>query len=102
MNVNKKKVCSYPVNESFNNIAIHQNCTIMKLSSKKENKDKIIELIKGFFDSKFIEETSRMTKFVQRKSKLQGIIFFSYVCLQPRKKEQLVWRIYAGNYKKKE
>jgi len=74
----------------------------MKLSSKKTSKDKIIEVIKGFFDSKFIEETSRITKFVQRKSKLQGVIFFSYVCSQPSKKGQLVWRIYAGNYKKKE
>ena len=62
----------------------------MKLSSKKTSKDKIIELIKGFFDSKFIEETSRLTKFVQRKSKLQGIFFFSYVYLPPSKKEQLV------------
>jgi hypothetical protein len=49
----------------------------MKLSSKKENEDKIIDRIKGFFDTQFIEEISRLTKFVQRKSKLQGIVFFS-------------------------
>jgi hypothetical protein len=57
----------------------------MKLSSKKTSKDKIIEQIKGFFDTKFIEETSRLTKFVQRKSKLQGIIFF--LCVFTSKKE---------------
>jgi hypothetical protein len=48
----------------------------MKLSSKKSNKDKIIEQIQGFFDPKYIEEISRLTKFVQRKSKLQGVFFF--------------------------
>jgi hypothetical protein len=60
----------------------------MKLSSKKENEDKIIERIKGFFDTQFIEEISRLTKFVQRKSKLQGIVFFS-MC---------VYRQERGNY----
>ncbi len=42
----------------------------MKLSSNNESKDKIIEIVKGFFDTKFIEESARFTKFVQRKSKL--------------------------------
>jgi hypothetical protein len=49
----------------------------MKLSSSNGNKDKLIEIIQGFFDPKFIEEISRLTKFVQRESKLQGMIFFS-------------------------
>ena len=65
------------VNESFNNIAIHQNRSIMKLSSKNENKSRIIEIIQKFFAPEFINKTSRLTKFVQRESKLQGIIFFS-------------------------
>lgn len=52
----------------------------MKLSNKKENKDKIIELIQRFFDTKHIEATARLTQFVQRESKLQGLIFFS-VCV---------------------
>ena len=60
----------------------------MKLSSKKRNKDKIIELMQDFFDTNFIEKTARLTKFVQRESKLQCINFFSCVCLQQRKKEQ--------------
>ncbi len=51
-------------------LAIYQNGFIMKLSSKIENKDKLIELFAGFFDENFIKETSRITKFVQRKSKL--------------------------------
>lgn len=59
----------------------------MKLSSNKENKVKIIETIKGFFDTKFIEETARATKFVQRESKLQSIAFFFCACLRQRKKE---------------
>jgi hypothetical protein len=74
------------VNESFNNIVIHQNYIIMKLSSN-ESKVKITKQIKGFFDTNFIKELSIATKFVQRKSKLQGLIFFSYVYLQPRQKE---------------
>ena len=49
----------------------------MKPSNGKENKDKIIETIKEFFDSKFIEDMSKLTKFVQRESKVQGVIFFS-------------------------
>lgn len=57
----------------------------MKLSRKKENKDKIIELIQGFFDTKFIEETARLTQFVQRSSKLQGLIFFS-VCVYSKER----------------
>jgi hypothetical protein len=60
----------------------------MKLPSKKRNKDKIIELIQGFFDFKFIEETARLTEFVQRESKLSGTIFFSYVCSPPSRKAQ--------------
>lgn len=76
MNANKISLVVTKVNESFDNIAIHQNRFIMKLSSKG-NKDKIIELIQKFFDEKFIEEASRKTKFVQRESKLQGLIFFS-------------------------
>ncbi len=62
-------------NKSFNKIAIHENRWIMKLSSI-ENKDKIIGLIKGFFEPKFIQETARLPKFVQRKSKLQEVSFF--------------------------
>ena len=49
----------------------------MKLSSKKESKDKLIEIIEGFFETKLIEKIARVTKFVQRESKLQGVIFFS-------------------------
>ena len=52
----------------------------MKLSSKNENKSRIIEIIQKFFDPEFINKTSRLTKFVQRESKLKGIIFFS-VCV---------------------
>ena len=52
----------------------------MKLSNGTKSKDKIIEIIKGFFDTKFIETTARSRKFVQRESKLQGVIFFS-VCV---------------------
>jgi hypothetical protein len=59
---------------------------IMKLSSN-ESKVKITKQIKGFFDTNFIRELSIATKFVQRKSKLQGLIFFSYVYLQPSQKE---------------
>jgi hypothetical protein len=76
----------------------------MKLSSTLstlENKDKVIGLIKEFFDTKYISETARLTKFVQRESKLQGIFFFS-VYLQLRMKAQQVWMIYVGNYKKME
>lgn len=58
----------------------------MKLSSKKENKDKIMEQIKGFFNSKFVEDTALLTKFVQRKSKLQGLNFFFCVCLHQSEK----------------
>jgi len=60
----------------------------MKLSIKKANKDKLIEIIQGFFDTNFIEKTARLTKFVQRSSKLQGIIFFFCVCIQQRRMEQ--------------
>lgn len=49
----------------------------MKLSSGTESKDKIIKIIKEFFDKNFIEATARSTKFVHRESKLQGVIFFS-------------------------
>jgi hypothetical protein len=49
----------------------------MKLSSTSENKDRLIEIINGFFDAKFIDEASRLTKFVQRESKLKSILFFS-------------------------
>jgi hypothetical protein len=59
----------------------------MKLSSKKENKDKIIEIIQGFFAPKLIDKISRVTKFVQRESKLQGVNFFFYVCLLQSRKE---------------
>lgn len=62
----------------------------MKLSSDEKNKDKIIEIVQRFFDTKFIEETAKLTKFVQRKSKLQGVIFFFCVCLHPSKKAQQV------------
>ena len=45
----------------------------MKLSNGTGtvSKDKIIEMIKEFFDTKFIDDTARLTKFVQRESKLQ-------------------------------
>lgn len=52
----------------------------MKLPSTKGtigNKDKIIGVIKEFFDTEFIIETSRLKKFVERESKLGGLIFFS-------------------------
>lgn len=49
----------------------------MKLSIDSNNKSNLIEKIKEFFSSKFIEETSRLTQFVQRASKLQGLNFFS-------------------------
>lgn len=52
----------------------------MKLSNVIDNKSKLIELIKGYFDTKIIEEISQKTKFVQRKSKLNSMIFFS-VCV---------------------
>ena len=74
----------------------------MKLSSTKgtiNTKGKIIGLIKEFFDTKFISETARSTKFVQRKSKLEAYFFFS-VCLRPGKKERRVWMIYVGSYKR--
>lgn len=51
-------------------------------------KDKIIGKIKEFFDKKFIETIARTTKFLQRESKLQGIIFFFYVYLPQRKRER--------------
>lgn len=57
----------------------------MKLSSTKRNEDNIIAIIKGFFDPKFIEETATLTKFVQRESKLQGLIFF--LCVFTAKQE---------------
>jgi len=72
----------------------------MKLSSTKstiENKGKIIGLIKEFFDTKFISETARLTKFVQRKSKLEAYFFFS-AYLRPEKRERQVWKIYVGSY----
>ncbi len=50
----------------------------MKLSSTKDTidtKGKLIGLIKEFFDTKFISETARLTKFVQRKSKLEAYFF---------------------------
>ncbi len=58
----------------------------MKLSNGTGtvSKDKIIEMIKEFFDTKFIEDTARLTKFVQRESKLQGINFFS-LCVYGKK-----------------
>ena len=59
----------------------------MKPSSKKRNKDKVIDIIQGFFDTKFIEKIASATKFVQRESKVQGANFFFYVCLQPSKRE---------------
>jgi hypothetical protein len=49
----------------------------MRLSNVNESKDKLIGTIKGFFDTKFIEEIALLTKFVQRRSKLQAINFFS-------------------------
>ena len=64
-------------NESFNNIVIHQNYAIMKLSPIIETKSKLLESIRKIFDEKFIEATTKGTQFVQRKSKLQGLIFFS-------------------------
>jgi hypothetical protein len=72
----------------------------MKLSSTKgtiDAKGKIIGIIKEFFDTNFISETARLTKFVQRKSKLRPYFFFS-VFLRPGKKEQRVWMIYVGSY----
>ena len=72
----------------------------MKLSSTQgtnEPKDRIIEIIKEFFDTKFISKTARLTKFVQRRSKLEASFFF-FVYLRPGKKAQRVWMIYAGNY----
>lgn len=48
----------------------------MKLSIT-ENKNRLIATIKDYFDSEFIDKISRETKFVQRTSKLQGMIFFS-------------------------
>jgi hypothetical protein len=57
----------------------------MKLSSKKENNNKIIEIIQGFFDTKYIEATARLTQFVQRESKLQGLNFFS-VCVYSKER----------------
>lgn len=56
----------------------------MKPSATIKSKDKIMGLIKDFFDTKFISETARLTKFVQRKSKLEAYFFFS-VCLQQRR-----------------
>jgi len=57
----------------------------MKLSNVDENKDKLIGIIKEFFDKKIIEAIAASTKFVQRESKLQGINFFSVcICGQER------------------
>ena len=63
----------------------------MKLSNANEAKDKLIEVIKGLFDAKFIEETARLTKFVQRESKLQGIIFFS-LCVYSKERRNNKFR----------
>jgi hypothetical protein len=52
----------------------------MKLPSTKgtiRNKDKIIVVIKEFFDTEFILKTAKLTHFVERESKLGGLIFFS-------------------------
>jgi len=49
----------------------------MKLSKEQYNKDKIIERIQGFFNKKFIENMAKLTKFVQRTRKINGINFFS-------------------------
>jgi len=52
----------------------------MKLSSTESaigNKDKIIGVINEFFDREFIVKTARLKKFVERESKLGGLIFFS-------------------------
>jgi hypothetical protein len=74
----------------------------MKLSSKKENKDKIIEIIKGFFDTKFIEETARLTKFVQRESKLQCIIFFSMCVYSKAGRDDKFGRFMQGIAKRRD
>jgi len=52
----------------------------MKLPSTKGtlgNKDKIIGVINEFFDTEFITKTARLKKFVERESRLGGLIFFS-------------------------
>jgi hypothetical protein len=52
----------------------------MKLPSTKGtigNKDKIIGVINEFFDTEFILKTARLKHFVDRESKLGGLIFFS-------------------------
>ncbi len=75
----------------------------MKLPSTKGtigNKDKIIGVINEFFDTEFITKTARLKKFVERESKLGGLIFFFSACLPQRKKGLQVWTIYAGNFTK--
>lgn len=58
----------------------------MKHSYDFMNKDNLIEKIQELFDSKFIDKTARLTKFVQRTSKLKGFNFFM-LCVFDAKNE---------------
>lgn len=83
--VNKKGRNDVKVKESFNKIAKIKIAIDMKLSTKSKGKDKIISTIQKFFDIEKIEEIARATNFVQRKSKLDSVIFFSVcVCTSER------------------
>ena len=52
----------------------------MKLSKKIIDKNKVISIIKKFFETEIIEETARDTNFVQREGKLNAVNFFFSVC----------------------
>lgn len=62
----------------------------MKPSATIKSKDKIMGLIKDFFDTKFISETARLTKFVQRKSKLEA--YFFSLCVYSKEERRYKFR----------
>jgi hypothetical protein len=77
----------------------------MKLSSTistLENKDKIIGLIKEFFDTEFISKVSRLTNFVERESKLGGLIFFSLCIYSKERRDNKFGRFMPGATKRRD
>jgi len=77
----------------------------MKLPSTKGtigNKDKIIGVIKEFFDTEFIIKTARMKKFVERESKLGGLIFFSLCIYSKERRDNKFGRFMQGATKRRD
>jgi hypothetical protein len=56
---------------------VFPNQLFMKQTKTLHDKNSLVEQISKFFDKEKVEQVARETKFVQRESKLDGMIFFS-------------------------